>query len=209
MRRKSCLTVRLDTDVPPGGFASYPLPFAIPTVPGEYAVDVSFRLRQATAWAPAGHEVGWEQAVFTVTGPVPERTPGDTPRPAVITGAHNIGVRGPHFLASFSRLHGAANASPAQRGRALASRLTAVAAVLLAKADAAQESICETGTSTSSWLAVKSGLSKREAAGFSSPAAGTRRPSTTMRCSNRPDTEPATSGRSGSLRTACPKSSRP
>ncbi|HEY3338209.1 MAG TPA: glycoside hydrolase family 2 TIM barrel-domain containing protein [Propionicimonas sp.] len=97
---------RLDTAVAPGGFASHALPFAIPTVAGEYAVDVSFRLREATAWAPAGHEVGWEQAVFTVTGPVAERTPGGVPRPAVITGAHNIGVRGSHFLASFSRLHG-------------------------------------------------------------------------------------------------------
>ena len=54
----------------------------------------------------------------------------------------------------------------AQRARALASRLTAVAAVLLAKADAAQESLRETGTPTSSWLAIKGGLSKREAAGF-------------------------------------------
>ncbi len=95
---------RLDTDVPPEGFGSYPLPFAIPTLAGEYAVDVSFQLRQATAWAPAGHEIGWEQAVFTVTGPA--RTPSAAPRPEVITGTHNFGVRGAHFLASFSRLHG-------------------------------------------------------------------------------------------------------
>ena len=54
----------------------------------------------------------------------------------------------------------------AQRARALASRLTAVAGVLLAEADAAQESMREAGTPTSSWLTVKGGMSKREAAGF-------------------------------------------
>ena len=54
----------------------------------------------------------------------------------------------------------------AQLARSLASRLTAVASVLLARADAAQESLQQAGTPTSSWLAIKGGLSKREAAGF-------------------------------------------
>jgi hypothetical protein len=54
----------------------------------------------------------------------------------------------------------------AQRARALASRLTAVAGVLLAKADAAQESLQQAGTPTTSWLTVRGGLSKREAAGM-------------------------------------------
>ncbi len=97
---------RIDTAVAPEGFETYPLPFSIPGSPGEYAVEVSFRLREATAWAPAGYEIAWEQTVFTVTGPSPERTPRSAPRPEVITGTHNIGVRGAHFLANFSRLHG-------------------------------------------------------------------------------------------------------
>ncbi len=54
----------------------------------------------------------------------------------------------------------------AQRARALASRLTAVAGVLLAKADATQESMRSAGTPTSSWLTVTAGMSNREAAGF-------------------------------------------
>jgi len=54
----------------------------------------------------------------------------------------------------------------AQRARALASRLTAVAGLLLAKAEATQESMSAAGTPTSSWLTVKGGLSKREAASF-------------------------------------------
>jgi len=54
----------------------------------------------------------------------------------------------------------------AQRARALASRLTAVAGVLLAKADSTQESLKQAGTPTTSWLTVRGGLSKREAAGL-------------------------------------------
>ena len=50
----------------------------------------------------------------------------------------------------------------AQRARALASRLTAVAGLLLAKADATQESMSAAGTPTTSWLTVKGGMSKRE-----------------------------------------------
>ena len=48
--------------------------------------------------------------------------------------------------------------------RRLASRLSAVAGLLLAGAEAAQESLRGTGTPTTSWLAIQDGLSKREAA---------------------------------------------
>jgi len=54
----------------------------------------------------------------------------------------------------------------AQLARSLASRLTALSAVLLAKADVAQESLQQAGTPTTSWLAIQGGLSKREAAGM-------------------------------------------
>ena len=54
----------------------------------------------------------------------------------------------------------------AQQARGLASRLTALAAVLLAQADATQESLRDTGTPTTTWLATRGGLSKREAAGL-------------------------------------------
>ena len=50
-----------------------------------------------------------------------------------------------------------------QVARRLASRLTAVAGLLLAKADAAQDSLRTSGTPTTSWLTVQGGLSKREA----------------------------------------------
>ena len=54
----------------------------------------------------------------------------------------------------------------AQVARGLASRLTVLAAVLLARADAAQESLQQAGTPTTSWLTMQAGLSKREAAGL-------------------------------------------
>jgi hypothetical protein len=53
-----------------------------------------------------------------------------------------------------------------QRALGLASRLNAVSAALLAVADAASDSLRDAGTPTSTWLATRGGLSKREAAGL-------------------------------------------
>ena len=63
LRRES-----MQTAAAPGESAVYPLPFAVPGEPGEYAVTVSFRLREAQPWAPAGHETAFGQAVFRRTG---------------------------------------------------------------------------------------------------------------------------------------------
>lgn len=93
----------LATAVAPGETAGYPLPVRVPQVPGEYTVDVAFRLRRATRWAAAGHEVARGQGVVTVRGGS-ERT--TTSAPTVVHGIHNVGVRGRHFTALFSRLHG-------------------------------------------------------------------------------------------------------
>ena len=93
----------LETAVAPGETETYPLPLSIPQEPGEYAIEVSYRLREATRWAPAGHEVGWEQVAVAVPGVV---APAALPAPEVVDGIHNIGVRGAHFEALFSRLYG-------------------------------------------------------------------------------------------------------
>lgn len=92
------------TAVAPGERGQYPLPFPLPEPEGEYTVDVSFRLREATRWAPSGHEVAWAQAVIRVGAPVGTR-PAAGPV-EVIEGIHNVGVRGQQFTALFSRLHG-------------------------------------------------------------------------------------------------------
>ena len=74
----------VDTDVPPGDSRTYPMPFALPQRAGEYALSVSFRLRRATAWAPAGHEVAWDQHVVTIEGPAaaPSSPASADPTPA-------------------------------------------------------------------------------------------------------------------------------
>lgn len=90
--------------VAPGATERFALPVELPDAGGEYTVEVSFRLPRATVWARAGHEVAWEQAVFTVAAlRVKELS---HPAPEVIDGIHNIGVRGRHFTALFSKLHG-------------------------------------------------------------------------------------------------------
>ncbi|MDR2975388.1 MAG: DUF4981 domain-containing protein, partial [Propionibacteriaceae bacterium] len=97
----------IDTDVAPGQTATYPLPFTM-TGPGEHTIEVSHRLRADTQWAPAGHEVAFDQAVVRAesrTRGASELVASAQP-PEVIDGIHNIGLRGPHFEALFSRTHG-------------------------------------------------------------------------------------------------------
>jgi len=96
-------TATVETDVAPGEAATYPLPVAVPDAAGEYTVEVSFRLRAATDWADAGHEVAWGQGVFGAWAP-PAIVGVEHPR--LVRGIHNTGVHGTHFHVLFSRLHG-------------------------------------------------------------------------------------------------------
>ncbi len=90
-------------DVPPGESRAYPLPVAVPEAPGEYTVDVSLRLRADARWAPAGHEVAWQQRVVNVPGVVgPPAAAVSEAAPTLVRGLHNVGVRGRHFEALFS-----------------------------------------------------------------------------------------------------------
>ncbi|MCL2464508.1 MAG: DUF4981 domain-containing protein, partial [Micrococcales bacterium] len=93
------------TGVAPGSSVGYALPFVVPNAPGEYTVDVSLRLRVATAWAPAGDEIAWGQSVFPVAGGWAPSCPRAT-APEIVDGIHNVGVRGEHFAALFSKLSG-------------------------------------------------------------------------------------------------------
>ncbi|GAA4903800.1 glycoside hydrolase family 2 TIM barrel-domain containing protein [Tessaracoccus lubricantis] len=88
------------TDVAPGETGTFELPFGAEL--GHRSIEVSFRLREATAWAPAGHEVASGQAVLD--RPLPGRRPA--PAPELIDGIHNVGVRGPGFTALFSKIQG-------------------------------------------------------------------------------------------------------
>ncbi|WP_182049858.1 glycoside hydrolase family 2 TIM barrel-domain containing protein [Changpingibacter yushuensis] len=95
----------LATAVPPGQTGTYPNPVRVPDTPGEYTVDVEFRLAEPTAWAAAGHRIAGDQAVFTNPANAAVAAARGS-APTVVNAIHNIGVHGEHFSALFSKLHG-------------------------------------------------------------------------------------------------------
>ena len=79
------------------------------TLPGEYALTLSFRLKEDTPWADAGYEIGFGQGVWTVAETEENRVTVNKPSPAPLTIADSIwsvGVRGDNFETMFDR-HGA------------------------------------------------------------------------------------------------------
>ena len=92
----------LATAVAPLSEETYVLPLAKEEKPGEYAVTVSFHLKEDKAWAEAGHEVAFGQYVYQVEKPKKTCPEGVK----VIRSTHNIGVRGAHFEVLFSVLNG-------------------------------------------------------------------------------------------------------
>ncbi|MCL2034364.1 MAG: DUF4981 domain-containing protein [Oscillospiraceae bacterium] len=93
---------RLETNVAPLSQAEYALPLEIPSEPGEYAVTVSFCLKEDSPWAKRGHEVAFGQ--HAVKNAVHETVCG-LPL-TVIRGGQTFGVKGEHFSAIFSKTRG-------------------------------------------------------------------------------------------------------
>jgi len=100
---KEILRKSLETDVPPLSTKSYPLPFDIPTTAGEYTVTVSFHLKNDECWANKGHEVAFGQHVQKVDA-APAAVCNMPIK--VISNGDNIGVKGTHFSAMFSKERG-------------------------------------------------------------------------------------------------------
>ena len=92
----------LATAVAPLSEEVYVLPLAKEEKPGEYAVTVSFHLKEDKVWAEAGHEVAFGQYVYKMEEPKKVCPEGVE----VIRSTHNIGVRGAHFEVLFSVLNG-------------------------------------------------------------------------------------------------------
>ena len=92
----------LATAVAPLSEETYAFPLAKEEKPGEYAVTVSFHLKENKAWAEAGHEVAFGQYVYHVEEPKKACPEGVE----VIRSTHNIGVRGAYFEVLFSVLNG-------------------------------------------------------------------------------------------------------
>ncbi len=92
----------LMTDVEPGCSGEFSMPFMLPGDKGEYVVTVSFRTKNDTAWAAAGHEIAFGQGVFTKTEEIIADTPLAVRKPLqVVRGTYNFGVRGDEFEALF------------------------------------------------------------------------------------------------------------
>jgi beta-galactosidase len=69
--------------------------------PAEFAITVSFRLKEATLWAEAGHEVAFGQHVYKK-----EVKPYFCELPVeLVEGYNNVGVKGENFSAIFSKVN--------------------------------------------------------------------------------------------------------
>ncbi|MCR5356258.1 MAG: DUF4981 domain-containing protein [Lachnospiraceae bacterium] len=105
----SMTSCELKTDVAPGDEKTYDIPIGHPEGPGEYVLDVSFKLKENRIYAPAGHEVAFAQSVFgryENTTASPSGTAIKAKRPQLIEGYNNLGVKGDNFEVMFNRLTG-------------------------------------------------------------------------------------------------------
>ena len=95
----------LAVSVEPDSKKTYPIPFEIPECEGEYAVTISFMLKEDKPWAKAGYEVAFGQAVVKkVVKPI-KYMAKEKPY-TLIRGVYNTCVRGAEFEVLFSSLNG-------------------------------------------------------------------------------------------------------
>ena len=103
---KKIASAPLNTDVKPLSEKEYAMPLEIPEKPGEYAVTVSFMLREDTAWAEAGFEIAFGQEIITVGNNEKPKSKKAAGKMEIIHGTLNIGVKGEDFDVLFSFLNG-------------------------------------------------------------------------------------------------------
>ncbi len=94
--------VSLPTAVAPLSEQEYPLPVKRRTIPGEYVVTVSFRLKEDMPWAEAGHEIAFGQGVYRVEKSAAQSAPEIGKHLQVVHGKSNLGVRGEDFEVLFA-----------------------------------------------------------------------------------------------------------
>ena len=107
---KELLREALTVSVPPLSERSFPMPAAIAREmelrrraggeEPEFAVTVSFTLKEDEPWAKAGHEVAFGQKVF----PRAERRFSCSEPLTVVRGKYDLGVRGARFSVQFSAM---------------------------------------------------------------------------------------------------------
>jgi len=99
-------------EVPAGGLMEVTLPYHLPAPePGaSYWLNLSFRLSEATLWAPRGHEVAWAQFELPVKRAAPPRLLRDMPTVSAEESQAEIIVRGEDFRLAFDRYRGSISA---------------------------------------------------------------------------------------------------
>jgi beta-galactosidase len=96
-----------DLDIAPGQQREFTVPLpAIAPAPGtEYWLNVSFATKDATAWAPKGHEIAWEQWKLPIQAPPAPPAPAPPALGMEPWGRLTI-FSGPDFALVFDRLFG-------------------------------------------------------------------------------------------------------
>lgn len=97
---------RLQTDVEPLSEKEYRLPVSKAVLSGEYAVTVSFALKEDLPWAKAGHEIAFGQGVYQVEETETAAVTTEKKAFTVVKGMNNLGVHGKDFEVLFSYLNG-------------------------------------------------------------------------------------------------------
>lgn len=88
------------------------IPFTLPTLrkPGyEYFLNLSIRLKTATSWAPAGHEIAWHQVAVEPSKkdlPLLSYTSGNPPLRVVQVGQGRVMLTGQNFSVTFDKKEG-------------------------------------------------------------------------------------------------------
>ncbi len=96
--------------LPAGQKGALHIPFQAPaalTAGAEYHLNVRFVLTEATPWAPAGYEIGWEQFGLPLTVPQrPGRLSQQMPELRLIDQPDQVGIQGIGFTATFAKSTG-------------------------------------------------------------------------------------------------------
>lgn len=87
------------TAIAPLETAAITLPVKRQKTPGEYAVVVSFHLKEDTLWAEKGYEVAFGEGIYKVE----EKETGVKGTFCIVDGTNNFGVRGENFEVLFDR----------------------------------------------------------------------------------------------------------
>jgi beta-galactosidase len=72
----------------------------------EYWLNISFKLKHATSWAPLGHEIAWDQLLLPASAPVAQFTPPKTAQLEIQDGAGDATISGKAFTLRFDKKDG-------------------------------------------------------------------------------------------------------